>query len=179
MKIKEIIVVEGKNDRNKILSCIDADVIITNGTHLSKRFLDQCKKMNESRGLIIFTDPDGPGEWIRRNIMAYVGDCAHASLNVSQARAKRKVGIEHADCALIKEALSKRATFVASNRSISKEEFNKLGLTGQKDSRAKRDLLSKKFSFPRSNAKTTLKYLNMMGITMEDCLEVYDEINCK
>lgn len=35
MKIKEIIVVEGKNDTNVLQSCIDCDTIETNGTHLS------------------------------------------------------------------------------------------------------------------------------------------------
>ncbi len=38
-KIKEIIVVEGKDDISKVKSAFDCDVIATNGTHFSKNLL--------------------------------------------------------------------------------------------------------------------------------------------
>lgn len=176
MKIQEVIIVEGKHDESKIKSCLDADVLITNGTHVSKSFLEQCKTLNETRGIIIFTDPDGPGEWIRRKIMDYVGDCQHASLDVKQSKNKNKVGIEHADCEMITQAILNRSKFVKETSSITLDEFNLLGLNGQKNSREKRNLLSKAFSFPQANAKTCFKYLNMMGISYEDCLE-HIEVN--
>ena len=182
MKIQEVIVVEGKHDASKIKSCIDADVLISNGTHVSNSFLKQCKKLNESRGIIVFTDPDGPGEWIRRKIIDYVGDCEHASLDVQQVKNKGKVGIEHASCLMIQTALEKRSTFVEERKTISRDEFRELGLSGEKKSQEKRDILASGFSFPKSNAKSTLKYLNMMGITYKDVikyLEVNHGNNCK
>ena len=39
MKIKEIIVVEGKNDSNVLKSHFDCDTIETQGTHLGKKTL--------------------------------------------------------------------------------------------------------------------------------------------
>ena len=55
MVIKETIVVEGKHDVDKIKSCVDADIIITSGTHLSKRTLELIKQTNKEKGIIVFT----------------------------------------------------------------------------------------------------------------------------
>lgn len=176
MKIQEVIVVEGKHDASKIKACVEADILISNGTHVSNSFLEQCKKLNSTRGIIVFTDPDGPGEWIRRKIIDYVGDCEHASLDVQQVKNKGKVGIEHATCDMIQTALKKRSTFVQDRQSIEPDEFRELGLSGQAFSQEKRDLVASGFSFPKSNAKSTLKYLNMMGITYKEVLE-YLEVN--
>lgn len=182
MKIKEVIVVEGKHDASKIKSCVDADILISNGTHVSKYFLEQCKKLNESRGIIVFTDPDGPGEWIRRKIMEYVGDCEHASLDVQQVKNKGKVGIEHATCEMVQKALENKSSFVENRVTITQEEFRGLGLSGEEGSQEKRDSLASNFYFPKSNAKSTFKYLNMMGITFEEVekhIEVHNGNNCE
>lgn len=171
MKIQEVIIVEGKHDASKIKSCVDADILISNGTHVSISFLEQCKKLNESRGIIVFTDPDGPGEWIRRKIIEFVGDCEHASLDVQQVKNKGKVGIEHATCEMVQKALENRSSLKINQETITREQYMKLGLSGQANSQEKRDALASKFSFPKSNAKSTLKYLNMMGIKHKELRE--------
>ena len=176
MKILEVIVVEGKHDASKIKSCVDADVLISNGTHVSNSFLAQCKKLNKDRGIIVFTDPDGPGEWIRRKIMDYVGDCAHASLDVQQVKNKGKVGIEHATCEMIRAALKNRSSYNQKQETVTRQQFMELGLSGQVDSQEKRDALASAFFFPKSNAKSTLKYLNMMGVRYDEIKE-YLEVN--
>lgn len=58
MKIKEIIVVEGKNDSNVLKSHFDCDTIETQGTHLGKKTLAAirlAKKSGESLYLPILT----------------------------------------------------------------------------------------------------------------------------
>lgn len=177
LKIQEVIVVEGKHDKEKILKCVDADVIMSSGTHMSAEFLTLCKRMNEDRGIIVFTDPDGPGEMIRRRIIETVGSCKHASLHVLQTKKKQKVGIEHADCDDIVEVLSTCSTFALNNESLTLHEFQSLGLSGASDSALRRDLLSEAFRFPKSNAKSCLKYLNMLNTTKADCLMVLKESN--
>ena len=52
MKIKEVIVVEGKSDLIFLQSFLDAEIIITNGSEISKQTLDMIKKANETRGLL-------------------------------------------------------------------------------------------------------------------------------
>ena len=60
MKIKEVIVVEGKSDLIFLKSFLDAEIIITNGSEISKETLDLIKKANETTGVIVLTDPDYP-----------------------------------------------------------------------------------------------------------------------
>lgn len=173
-QIKEVIVVEGRHDLQQIKKYVDAHIIYSNGMHISQEFLDLCLHFNNTQGIIIFTDPDGPGEKIRKRIMDYVGPCKHASLHIIQTRKKQKVGIEHADGSDIVEALVKCASLGESLNSLTLTQFNELGLSGGPESGNKRDLLSESFRFPKSNAKTTLKYLNMLGKTKSDCLAVLD-----
>ena len=72
MQIKQIIVVEGKNDTNVLKSYFDCDTIETHGTHLGKEILAQIALAKEKRGIIIFTDPDYPGEKIRSTINHHI-----------------------------------------------------------------------------------------------------------
>lgn len=169
LSIKEVIVVEGKSDATKIVSCVDAEVLITNGTHVSKDFLKLCKKINEKRGIVVFTDPDSPGEMIRNKIIAYVGTAKHASLNVKQARSSKKVGVEHAKCEDIIAALSQSVTFDVNVESLSSSDFFELGLSGGSESQKLRDLLSAYYSIPVCNGKRMFRYLNMMGVGKNAC----------
>lgn len=170
--VKEVIIVEGKHDLEKLEQCVDAKVIYSNGTHISREFLDLCKRLNENQGILIFTDPDGPGEYIRRTIMNHVGPCKHASLNVIQTKKKQKVGIEHADCEDILEALAQAVVFEKQEDTLSWHEFVDLDLAGKPDSQGRRDFLSESLSIPKSNAKTLYKYLNMMQCTFEQCTKI-------
>lgn len=170
--IKEVIIVEGKHDAQKLESCVDADILITHGTHVSKDFLKTCKRLNETRGILVFTDPDGPGEQIRRKIIEYVGTCRHASLNTIQARKGQKVGIEHASVEDILESLAHSATYDTHQESITWDQYVELGLMGNRESQGFRDKLSESFYLPVGNAKKIFKYLNMMGITKEMCERV-------
>lgn len=175
IKIKEVIIVEGKHDQERILQCVDANVMISNGTHCSKEFLELCKTLNHNPGLIVFTDPDGPGEYIRRRIIDAVGTTKHASLHIIQSKKKQKIGIEHADLEDILEALQEVATFDVSSQTLTWSEFIDLNLMGNGNAANNRNTLSEKLRFPKSNAKTTYKYLNMLGITAEQCSELLKE----
>ena len=68
MKIKEVIVVEGKNDTLKIKQAVDADTIETNGSAINEETIDMIRHAQRKRGVIIFTNPDYPGEKIRKTI---------------------------------------------------------------------------------------------------------------
>lgn len=177
-KIKEVIVVEGIHDLEKISKYVDADIITSNGKGFDDSFLQLCKQLNETKGIIVFTDPDGPGEYIRRKIIEVVGTCKHASLHIIQSKKKGRVGIEHASKEDIIEALEKVATYDIMQQSLKWNEFVDLGLTGNPQAQLRRDLLSAYYHFPKSNAKTNFKYLNMMGISKAMILEVLHENNC-
>ena len=68
MKIKELIVVEGKSDIDFLSSFLDADFYQVHGSAVNNEDIDFLSKANDSRGIIILTDPDFPGMQIRNKI---------------------------------------------------------------------------------------------------------------
>ena len=54
MKIKEVIVVEGKNDTNTLKSFFECDTIETHGTCLSDFTISLIDKINKTTYLIMF-----------------------------------------------------------------------------------------------------------------------------
>ena len=67
VRVKEVIVVEGRYDQNTLRQVVDADVICTDGFAIFRDGERQAllRRLAEKRGLIVLTDPDGAGEVIR------------------------------------------------------------------------------------------------------------------
>lgn len=76
--IEEIIVVEGKDDTRRLQEVVKADTIETIGSAINEDILTQIEHAQETRGVIIFTDPDFSGEKIRKTIMEVVPAAKHA-----------------------------------------------------------------------------------------------------
>ena len=131
--------------------------------------LEQIKAAKERCGVIVFTDPDGPGAKIRRWIDEAVPGCAHAFVMKEDARTTRKVGIEHAPYEVLKEALEHLVTWVDSdsNESITAADFYELGLLGSANSEENRKRIARAFHIGMGSAKTMRQSLNKMGITKE------------
>lgn len=53
MKIKEIIVVEGRDDTARIKLAVDADTIETNGSAIGDEVIRQIRLAQETRGVIV------------------------------------------------------------------------------------------------------------------------------
>ena len=106
MKIREVIVVEGKNDTNVLRQYFDCETIETHGTSLDAQTLELIRLTQARRGVIIFTDPDHPGEYIRRRINEAVPGCKNAFIEKDKAKTPKKVGVEHASRTDLEEALN-------------------------------------------------------------------------
>ncbi len=175
MEVKEVIVVEGKNDTINIQKYIQAYIIETQGTHLSHETLELIKELNEKRGVIIFTDPDSPGESIRNRINQAIPGCKNAFLISKKAKGKGKVGIEHAKKEDILHALENCMTYEIGQDTLSWQEFLSLGLSANKDSKNLRDKIGRKLCIGEANAKTCFKRLNMLKINKQQLLEILRE----
>ncbi len=77
-RIEEIIVVEGKDDTRRLQEVFDVDTIETIGSAIDETILSQIEHAQETRGVIVFTDPDFSGEKIRKIIMEAVPAAQHA-----------------------------------------------------------------------------------------------------
>ncbi|ENH96119.1 hypothetical protein J416_12587 [Gracilibacillus halophilus YIM-C55.5] len=179
MKIKEVVVVEGKDDSAKLKQTVDVDTIETNGSAINEDTLEQIKHAQQKRGVIVFTDPDYPGKRIRHIINQHVPRCKHAFLTKQEAIAKRDkgIGIEHASEEAIRNALAQVyqvATEV--DHDITREDLIKAGLIGGKGAKPRRDALGKKLRIGYVNGKQLLKRLHMFQISREQLFRAIEEI---
>ncbi len=176
MKIKEIIVVEGKNDSNVLKSHFDCDTIETQGTHLGKKTLAAICLANEKRGVIIFTDPDAPGNKIRDAINKAVPNCKNAFIAKGKAHTTKKVGVEHAKREDLEESLKNCMTYTDKiEETISWDVFNALGLNGRENSAWLRERIGERLFIGKANAKTLFKRLNMVQVTEDELREMIEE----
>lgn len=177
MKSK-IIVVEGLHDLARIKEVYkNANVLVTDGSKVKDEFISMLKKLSENNGIIVFTDPDYPGERIRKIISQNIPNASHAFLQKNKciSKNKKKVGIEHASLDDIKEALENvyKEEDVVGNLIIN--DLYDLGLVGQDNSSYLRDQISYYLNIGKANAKTFLNRINSFGITKEEL----EEILCK
>ena len=94
--IEEIIIVEGRDDTAAVRRAVDAVTIETHGYGIRPSTWDVIDKAYESKGIIIFTDPDTAGEQIRRRLAERYPKVKHAFLDRSLAAKDGDIGIENA-----------------------------------------------------------------------------------
>ena len=175
MLFKEVIVVEGRDDTRRLKEIFpDIETIETNGSAIDKPTLERIKILNETRGVIVFTDPDFPGNKIRQAVTEVVPECKHAYLKKQDAIAKNGsgVGVEHASNEAIKAALENLLT--ASKTIV--EEIEMLFLIENQlivhdNSSSLREHLSDVLGIGYVNGKQLQKRLMMFGISKEQVIE--------
>ena len=177
--IREIIVVEGRYDKNTLSQVVDAVIIETSGFGIfndaEKRKLLQT--MAEARGLIVLTDSDGAGFVIRNYIKgcvdpklvkhAYIPDIYGKERRKSAPSREGKLGVEGMKPQVLLDALIRAgATFddeenKKSAPRISKADMYARGLSGREGSAEKRARLIKQLGLPeRLTADGLLDVLN-------------------
>lgn len=170
--IRQLIVVEGRHDTARLQKYFDCDTAETGGISLNSEVLERIAYAAKSRGVIVFTDPDSPGNRIRHAVNRAVPGCGNAYIDKEKARTDRKVGIEHADEASLKEALSHIAVYdPCPEQTVSASDFLRLGLTGSAGSLEKRRIIGQTFFIGFGNAKTMRRRLNCLGITPDQLQE--------
>ena len=176
-KIKEIIVVEGKSDTNRLKDCFGddgIDTLETTGSALSDETIQQIKIAQQKRGVIIFTDPDFNGNRLRTIIQKAVPDAKQAFLPRSKAVPKHSdgsLGIEHAKDADIKEALAAVYTHTEADfADYNHADMVDLGLIGEPDSQQRRLAVGSELKIGYTNAKQFLNRLNMFQVAPADLL---------
>ena len=178
-RIKEVIVVEGRYDKNTLSQVVDAVIIETGGFGIfndrEKRAL--LKKLAESRGLILMTDSDGAGFLIRNHLKgcidpsliknAYIPDVYGKERRKAKGSREGKLGVEGMRPEVLLEALKRSgATFEGDSGGqqegrISKADLYKKGLSGGAGSAARRQGLLEQLELPaRLTADGLLDVLN-------------------
>ena len=181
--IKEVIVVEGRYDKNTLSQIVDATVITVGGFSVfnDKEKLAFLRRLAEERGLIVLTDSDGAGFVIRNYLkgalpkdkvkQAYIPDVRGKERRKRHAGKEGKLGVEGMKPHVLLEALKRAgATFLDETEAasparepITKADLFALGLTGGADSAAKRKALLKRLELPEHlTANGMLEALNLL-----------------
>lgn len=176
MKINEFIVVEGRDDTVRVKSAVTCETIETNGSAIDENVLEVIRQAHETKGVIVLTDPDFPGDKIRTTIRNAIPGVKHAFIDREAAKSKRgKIGVEHASLEDIRDALMHVATPLSEGEeTIDKAVLIDLGLIIGPDARRRRDILGRRLHIGHSNGKQLLKKLNAFGYTEEDVRRALD-----
>ena len=191
-KIKEVIVVEGRYDKNALSQVVDATVITLGGLSVfnDKEKLAFLRRLAEKQGLIVLTDSDGAGFVIRNYLkgalpkelvkQAYIPDIYGKERRKRAPGKEGKLGVEGMKPDVLLSSLERAgATFLDEENPsdtkrdpITKADLFALGLTGGKDSSAKRQALLRKLELPEHlTANGLLEALNLL-YSREDFLEL-------
>lgn len=177
-KLDDIIVVEGVHDVQKIQSIYEVDVLYTNGSAISSEFIERLQILSETRSIIIFTDPDFPGQKIRQTIKDAIPTVKHAFIPKERALGKGKVGIEHASVDDIRYALANVSVPKhAVKDAIAWSDIVEYDLVIGVLAKQKRQYIANRLHLGYGNTKQFYKQLQLFGITKEQLNIIMEEFN--
>lgn len=167
--IKEIIVVEGRDDVTAIKQAVEAEVIAVHGFGITGETIRRIQKAGRERGVIVLTDPDHAGETIRRRIEALCPGVRHAYIMREEGTRKGDIGVENANPESIRRALATaHASTCEAREEFTTRDLMAHGLMGRADSKKRREALGKKLGVGYGSASTLLSRLNNYGISREE-----------
>ncbi len=169
------IVVEGKYDKARVCQVVSSAVVTLDGFAVfndteKKQLL---KRLCSEKGLIILTDSDRAGNFIRSRLKGFLtnGEIYNIYAPVVKGKEKRKtspsadgiLGIEGTDSAVLRELLMPYTSQTVKQRgSITKQMLYFDGLSGGTGSSARRSLICKKLGFPETlTANALLEAINL------------------
>ncbi|MCL2842150.1 MAG: DUF4093 domain-containing protein [Oscillospiraceae bacterium] len=182
-EILEVILVEGRYDKNTLSQVVNATILETSGYGIfsDKQKLQLIRRLAKERGVIIFTDSDNAGFLIRNHLKGQVpeGRILHAYIPDRPGKERRKhapgkegkLGVEGMDKETLLTALRRAgATFQGreeagerDSRKLTKAHLFEAGLSGRPDSKARRHTLLKQLDLPENlTANGLLDMLNVL-----------------
>ncbi len=192
IKIKEAVIVEGKYDKIKLSSIIDAPIVTTDGFGIFKdkekqRFI---RSLAEKRGILILTDSDSAGLMIRSFLggsikkeyikHAYIPELFGKEKRKNQASSEGLLGVEGVPDDIIIKSLE-RAGVTAEQTVCEKELITKLdlyedGFFGKDNCTEKRKLLLNKVSLPSKLSTNSLVQMLNIFMTKDEYKNIVKEI---
>lgn len=193
IKVREVIVVEGKYDLNALKQLIDGVVITTDGFGIfhNREKIELIRRMAEKRGVVILTDSDGAGFVIRNHLKsclpkhlvkhAYIPDIYGKESRKKSRSKEGKLGVEGMRPEVLKAALVKAGAtlndgILHCGGTLTKADLYMLGLSGTPNSAENRSKLIKALDFPEKlSANALLDVLNAM-YERQQFIEIWNQI---
>ena len=181
ISVKEVIVVEGRYDRNTLSQVFDAVIVETSGFGVfnDREKLALLRRLAEARGLVVLTDSDGAGFVIRNFLkgaidpalvkQAYIPDIAGRERRKRAPSKEGKLGVEGMKPEVLIEALRRAGATLGGEEparragGITMATLYELGLSGGPGSAEKRRALLKELDLPEKlSANALLDVLNAL-----------------
>ncbi len=182
IKVKQAIIVEGKYDKAKLSSLIDATILTTGGFDIfrDKQKLALIRTLAEKNGVIILTDSDAAGFRIRNYIAGsvdadkithvYIPDLFGKERRKVHPSAEGKLGVEGVPADILMKAFRRAGVMVEQDQPVqtggepvTKADLVEWGLSGGDNSFAMRQRLLKQLHLPaRMNTNALLKVVNSL-----------------
>ena len=193
LKVREVIVVEGKYDLNKLKQMIDGIVVTTDGFGIfhNREKMELIRRMAENRGVIVLTDSDGAGFVIRNHLKsclpkdmvkhAYIPDIYGKESRKKAHSKEGKLGVEGMSPEVIKKALISAGAQIDGESSLAagtltKADLYAVGLSGTPNSGENRKKLISALALPEKlSPNALLDVLNAM-YDKQSFLELWDKI---
>lgn len=183
--VREVIVVEGRYDKNALSQVVDATIVTLGGFAVfnDREKLAFLRRLAEQRGLIVLTDSDGAGFVIRNYLkgalprdrvkQAYIPDIRGKERRKRAPGKEGKLGVEGMDLATLRAALERAgATILEGGNApgpadqgepVTKSDLFQLGLSGKADSAQRRKELQRALGLPeRLSANGLVQAINAL-----------------
>ena len=191
--VAQAIIVEGKYDKIKLSSLLDAVILTTNGFHIfhDAEKMALIRYYAKTTGIIILTDSDTAGFRIRNYLKGavhdgklfhvYIPDIYGKERRKLKPSAEGKLGVEGIDKNALLAAFEKAGVLTdeipEKTDPITKYDLYELGLSGGADSKSKRKVLQKRLHLPDLlSTASLLEVLNTMMTKTELC-RILDELS--
>lgn len=176
--IKEVIVVEGRDDITAVKRAVEADMIAVGGFGINKKVIDKIKVAQERQGVIILTDPDFAGEKIRKIITKRVKNVKHAYISREEGTKDGDIGVENASPESILRALKKAKFELKKPRNeFGTQDMIYFKLTANPKAKERREALGKELGIGYCNGAQFLRRLNNFGISKEEFIKAIKKID--
>lgn len=176
--IKEVIVVEGRDDITAVKRAVKAEVIAVGGFGINGKVIERIREAQKRQGVIVLTDPDHAGEKIRRIISKRVPGIKHAYISQKDGLKDGDIGVENATPETIIRALEAAKCEIGDiKEEFTMEDMFFFKLTGDERAKERRDALGKELGIGYGNSRQFISRLNSYGISREEFIEALNRLN--
>ena len=176
--IKEVIVVEGRDDVTAVKRAVEAELISVGGFGINEKVINKIREAQKRKGVIVFTDPDFAGEKIRKIITKRIPNVKHAYISQKEGTRDGDIGVENASPETILKALEAAKYEVQEKRKeFDVKDMIFFKLTADDRSKERRDALGNELGIGYGNSAQFITRLNNYGIIKEEFIQALEKIN--
>ncbi len=188
LKIKYPVICEGKYDKIKLMSVIDATIITTDGFGIFKNSEKSAllRRLAENERIIVVTDSDSGGRLIRNFIRGIIPNEKIVNLYIPQIKGKERrkekpsaegtLGVEGMDIDVLRNIFMPYTGHTEKKMDMTKADMYAYGLSGLDGSaQLRKEFCTASFLPPDMSSNSLLEAINLL-YTEEEFLKIMEKI---